>query len=179
MAINFDTLPQENPFKIPDDIYMAKIVEAAMKQGKDPNKKPYLNLKYDLFGADGRKVGSIYDIIAESDASAVQYKTGRFVRACGIPLVGSMELHDIQKLVLNKSLVVDIQTGPKTERDPNPKPQVALFNREAYYTVDEFREVWLLAHPNESFDINQGLTDTEDTEVPFNPDEKPAADTQY
>lgn len=163
MAINFDELPQSNPFVIPNDIYKAKIIEAAMKQGKDAAKPPYLNLKYGLFTADGKSAGSIYDIISESDSSVVKYKTGRFLRACGIPLVGSMELSDIAKLVLNKEIVVDIST----KAGEGERPQIDLFAREAYYTIEEFREAWLAAHPNETFDVNAGLTDSEETEVSF------------
>lgn len=142
--INFDSLPQSNPFTIPDDIYIARITEAIMKKPKDAAKPPYLNLKYELFDANGKKAGTLYDIMAESDSSVVQYKIGRFIRACGIPLTGSMELSDIAKIVMNKEIVVDIKTTSKKGEDP--RTQVDLFGREAYYMRSEFDEMYAVAH---------------------------------
>ena len=46
MAINFDTLPQENPFALPTPgLYKATIDDAEMRHNKnDATKPPYLNL---------------------------------------------------------------------------------------------------------------------------------------
>lgn len=149
MAIQFDTLPKEGPFALPKpDVYKAKIVEAEMRKAKSKNpdgtdKPPYLNLKYQLTDHDGKGCGAIFDIIAESDSSVVMYKTGRFVSACGIPLVGAMELSDIAKLVLNKEIVVDVNHDTSGSR---PRAQVDIFTREAYYPVGQFDEIYSLAH---------------------------------
>ena len=77
----------------------------------------------------------------ESDNEVVMFKMGRFIRACGIPLQGTMELKDIAKLIQNKTIVVDVTVDTKSER---PRAQVDLFTREAYYTVDEFEEIYEL-----------------------------------
>ena len=147
MAIQFDSLPKSNPFALPTpDVYKAKITEAVMKKGKDENKPPYLNLKLALVNAQGKACGSIYDIMAESDSSVVQYKLGRFLLACGIPLQGSMELSDIYKLVINKEIVVDVNHDTKSQQ---PRAQVDLFTREAYYPVGQFEEIYNLAHMND------------------------------
>lgn len=152
MAIYFDQLPKESPFALPKpDVYKAKIVEAEMRKSKTTNadgseKPPYLNLKYQLTDHTGKNCGAIYDILAESDSSVVQYKIGRFLTACGIPLVGAMELADIAKLVLNKEIAVDINHDTKGQ---TPRAQVDIFTREAYYPVGQFEEIYKLAHAEE------------------------------
>lgn len=169
MAINFDNLPQENPYALPAvGVYKAKIVEAEMKQGKDLSKPEYLNIKYTLFDKNNKNCGSLYDIISESDSSVVQYKISRFVRACGIPLVGAMELKDLAKLVKNKELALDVSYDKKSD---TPRAQVDLFSREAYYLPSEFMEIYNIVHPDEAaqdaFNANNNL-DSTDEEVPFN-----------
>ena len=145
MAINFDALPQENPFAlVPVGVYKALIVEASMKTGKDATKPPYLNLRYKLTDANGKDCGTLYDIISESDSSVVQYKIGRFIKACKIPCVGSMELSDLAKIVVNKTIVVDV--GHDTKSNP-VKAQVDLFTREAYYPEEQFEEINALVNP--------------------------------
>ena len=179
MAINFDSLPQENPFGlVPIGIYKAHIVEAAMKQGKDTSKPMYLNLRYNLTDAEGKGAGTLYDIISESDSSVVQYKIARFIKACGIPLVGSMELSDIAKLVVNKTIVVDV--GHDTKSNP-AKAQVDLFTREAYYPEAEFEEIWALANPTaqeEQADFEPAPTGDVDAAFPKAPAEVIPFDAQ-
>lgn len=176
MSINFDTLPQDNPFALPTPgLYRATITEAKMVKGKtDPNKPPYLNLKLTLYDKNNKNCGSIYDIISESDSSVVQYKTGRFLRACGIPLTGSMELPDIAKIVPGKELVVDVNhSKPKANEDKDnftPKAQIDVFSHEAYYLKNEFDEVYALLHPEDQEQADF-LADNEavgdDAERPF------------
>ena len=49
MAINFDSLPQENPFAYLNlRCIKQKLWKAEMKQGKDLSKPEYLNLKFSL-----------------------------------------------------------------------------------------------------------------------------------
>ena len=106
MAINFDKLPQENPFSLPEPgLYKATIEDAEMRHNKnDATKPPYLNMKYKLTDMQGKSKGVMFDIIAESDSSVVGYKIARFCRACGLPLQGSIELSDLAKIVRNEEL---------------------------------------------------------------------------
>ena len=168
MTINFDSLPQENPFALPEPgVYKAKIVEAEMKQGKDLSKPEYLNLKFSLTDKDGKNCGTLYDIIAESDSSVVQYKTARFIRACGLPLTGSMELKDLAKIVKGRELALDVAHDTKSER---PRAQVDLFSREAYYLASEFMDIYKLVNPEEAEEAafqQANTSDSTDAEIPF------------
>lgn len=168
MAINFDSLPQENPFALPKPgVYKAKIVEAEMKQGKDLSKPEYLNLKFSLTDKNGKSCGSLYDIIAESDSSVVQYKTARFIRACGLPLTGSMELKDLAKVVKGRELALDVSHDNKSER---PRAQVDLFSREAYYLPSEFMDIYMLVNPEEAEKAafqQANNSDSTAAEIPF------------
>ena len=62
MAINFDTLPQENPFALPTPgLYKATIDDAEMRRNKnDATKPPYLNLKYKLTDMEGKSKGVMF-----------------------------------------------------------------------------------------------------------------------
>lgn len=173
--INFDRLPQDNPFALPTPgLYRAKVVEAVMKPPKnDPTKPDYLNLKLALFDHEGKNSGNVYDIIAESDSSVVQYKTARFVRACGIPLTGSIELKDLAKLVNGKEIAVDIRhSRPRQGEDATnftPKAEVDMFSRAAYYLKDEYQEQWNLINGETPTDfglMNENVGDAEN--APFN-----------
>ena len=175
MAIQFDTLPKESPFALPKpDVYKAKIVEAEMRKAKTKNddgseKPPYLNLKYQLTDHAGKSCCAIYDILAESSSSVVQYKIGRFLTACGIPLVGSMELADIAKLVLNKEIAVDVNHDTKGQQ---PRAQVDIFTREAYYPVGQFEEIYKLAHAEDSDNTAAAPADTSFMQVPEGTEEE-------
>lgn len=182
MSINFDSLPQDNPYALPAaGLYKAKIVEAEMRAAKTKNedgsaKPDYLNLKLMLFDKNGKSHGAIYDILSESDKNAVKYKLGRFIRACGIPLAGSMELKDLAKLVRNKDIVVDVMIDKKSD---TPRAQVSLFGNECYYLPSEFDEVYnaLYGQPAADGAINEGVTgdaseqpfDATDGAAPMNP----------
>jgi hypothetical protein len=174
MAIQFDQLPKESPFALPKpDVYKAKIVEAEMRKAKSTNpdgseKPPYLNLKYQLTDHAGKGCGAIYDIIAESTSNVVMYKIGRFAQACGIPLVGSMELSDMAKLVLNKEIVIDVNHDTKGQQ---PRAQVDLFTREAYYPIGQFDEIYALAHAEDE-PMNPPTDSAAPAETPWtdNPD---------
>jgi hypothetical protein len=175
MAINFDKLPQDNPYALPaPNVYRAKIVEAEMKAPKnDPTKPDYLNIKLALFDRTNKSCGSIYDIISESDSSVVQYKVSRFIRACGIPLTGSMELKDIAKIIKGKEIAVDIRHAvPRKGDEANfkPKAEVDLFTREAYYLPTEFEEIYFIVHPDEAEEedfANNNAAVGDDEERPF------------
>ena len=172
--IQFDRLPQDNPFALPaPGLYKGQITETEMRAPKaaaaDGSKKPdYLNLKIVLTDINGTNRGSFYDIIAESTSSIAQYKLSRFLRACGIPLVGSMELKDLAKIVKGKTIVVDVNHDKPTNGN-NPKAQIDVFSHEAYYTPDEFVQVYNIINGGVAADgqINEGLADVADEEIPF------------
>lgn len=147
--INFDSIPKENPGGgIPKPgVYRATIEKAEMKEPKDPNKKPYLNVTLKLRNKDESAAGTVFDIFTESEAPTVLYKIGRFLRACGIPLQGAMELKDIAKLVLGKSVAVDIKVE-KDNRDTD-RAIVDVFSRGCYYLPSEFDEVYKKVNPEE------------------------------
>ena len=101
----------------------------------------------------------MYDGQYESDKQLTKYKLARFLQACGIPLVGTMELKDIANLVLNKDIVVDTSVD---ESGSSPKLQIDLFGREAYYPKEQFDEIWKLAHPDDD-----GFEKVPEGEEPF------------
>ena len=71
MAINFDRIPTENPFTLPEPgIYRARIAEAKMTPSKTPGKPPYIAVKYELLDKFGKKLSTVYDNIVESDRSS-------------------------------------------------------------------------------------------------------------
>ena len=164
--INLDALPQESGsnYTPKPDVYLALIEKAEMRTPKpssDGTKKPdYLSLQYRISKFDGSKAGVMFDSQYESDKQAVQYKLTRFLKACGIPLQGQMELKDIATLVLNKQIVVDTKID---ESSNQPRLQVDLFGREAYYPKEQFEEIWRLAHPEEG----DGFTAAPAGEEPF------------
>ena len=183
MAINFDKLPHDNPYALPTPgVYKAKIMEADMKAPKnDPTKPDYLNLKYTLFDKNNKNCGNIYDILSESDSSVVQYKISRFVRACGIPLTGSMELKDLAKVVKGKEIAVDVIIDKKSDQ---PRAQVDLFSREGYYLVSEFEDIYATVHPEEAEQADftaMNATSGDDTERPFDAQDggAPAGHSEY
>ena len=141
MAINFDTLPQENPFALPTPgLYKATIDDAEMRRNKnDATKPPYLNLKYKLTDMEGKSKGVMFDILSESDSPVVGYKIARFCRACGIPLQGQIELSDLAKIVKGKEILVDVKIDDTDAR--YVKAVVDIFSHEAYYQVSELESL--------------------------------------
>ena len=145
--INFDSLPTSNEYSIEADVYLAHIEKAEMRTPKEAGKPDYLSLQYRLTRHNGKKAGVMFDAQYDSDKQLMQYKLGRFLKACGIPLKGQMELKDIATLVLNKDLVVDTSIDESGSR---PRLQVDLFGRELYYPTAQFDEIWNIAHPEGS-----------------------------
>lgn len=173
--IQFDTLPQENPYALPaPGLYKGKITEAEIRasKSKDPNtgnlKPDYLNLKIALTDINGKGCGSIYDIVSESDSSVVKYKLARLLLACGIPLVGSMSLKDLAKIINGKEIAVDVNID-KPKEGNNPKAQVDLFSHEAYYPAADFVEVYNTINRGVAADgtINEGIPENAPENMPF------------
>lgn len=137
MPINFDSLPTECPNVLPEaGIYLATIAEATVKVGKTSGNE-YIELKLTLSDKTGKTYGTIYDSVMDSDKAAIQYKLGRFIRACGIPLTGSMELRDIVKLIPKKVLTVQTKIDPAKDGYA-AKAVVDLFGGEVYWKADEY-----------------------------------------
>jgi len=161
MGINFNELPNDAGFKIPDEgTYKAKIKSAEMKQGKDTSKPPYLNLCFELTTKDGDPAGKLYDIIAESDHQIVQFKLRRFVEALKLPITGEFELVDLTKVIIGKELILDVAHDKKASP---VRAQVDVFKGACYYSLDDaaaaFGEEIVI---NETPEVN--ATDAEDSE---------------
>lgn len=142
MAINFDSLPSDKPFSVPEaGTYYATIESAEMKQGKDTSKPPYLNLKYKLKTVDGKSAGTLFDIMAESEHSLVQYKLKRFLQAIGVSFEGEFELKDIAKLCVGKEIIVDtkIEEGTDGKQD---RAVVDVLTNEIYYNISEAKDIF-------------------------------------
>lgn len=142
MAINFDSLPSNKPFSVPEaGTYYATIESAEMKQGKDASKPPYLNLKYKLKTVDGKNAGTLFDIMAESEHSLVQYKLKRFLLAIGVSFEGEFELKDIAKLCVGKEIIVDTKIEEGQDGRPD-RAVVDVTTNEVYYNISEAKEVF-------------------------------------
>jgi hypothetical protein len=151
--INFDSLPNDKPYSVPKKgTYYATIQKAELKMPQDPNKKkPYLNLTLQLKTADGKSAGKIWDIISESDHDLIRYKLQRLITALEIPITGTFELKDLTKIIVNKSLIVDVTVEEKDGRPP--KGVVDIFTNEIYYPLSKASEIF--GSPNDvPFEIN-------------------------
>ena len=145
--LNLDTLPQENAFQNPDPgIYVAKVAKAEMVKSK-PNAEgvtsEYLKVVIDLLNDAGTtKVGTVFDSQFDSDKPLLQYKIGRFIKACGIPLSGQLELKDLAKIVVGKRLIVDVKIEKSEyQGKQQEKAVVDITTNEAYWHIDELAKV--------------------------------------
>lgn len=141
MAINFDRIPTENPFTLPEPgIYRARIAEAKMTPSKTPGKPPYIAVKYELLDKADRKIGTVYDNIVESDHAAVLYKTGRLILALGLNLTGNVELKDLCKIIVGKKLCMEI-THEADNRNPDDRSKdrakPKLFGSEVFWHIND------------------------------------------
>lgn len=107
--INFDSLPTSKPVQtIPAGTYTATIATAEMKKAKDPAKPDYLSVRLDILDDKGNKLGSVFDILTESEAQLARYKLHRFITALELKLT-SFELKDLTKIVVGKQFKVDLK----------------------------------------------------------------------
>ena len=139
--LNFNDLPELKPVNlIPSGTYHATVVKAEMRKPKnDPSKPYYLNLELRLKDKDGKDVGTVFDVISESDKELALYKLRRFIRATGleegIKAVGTFKLIDLQKAV-GKTVIVDV-TQQEAQNGYAAKNQVDTLSRDAYYLSTE------------------------------------------
>lgn len=155
--INFDKLPDELPKNefplIEKGIYTATIEKAEMKQPKDPNnKKPYLNLTWNIYDDNNQSLGKLYDIMTESENPYVQYKLKSFINALGVNLGQEFELKDLCKVSTGKTCKIAITIDEKSE--PN-KNTVNIFHQPPYAKV--------LVNPVEDNDTNPFVADEPST----------------
>lgn len=136
MAINFDSLPQTKPngFLIDKDFYKGTIIEAKMRTPKNGGAE-YLAVTFSLTDKDGNAKGKLWDNFFDIDKELPRYKLGRFITALRLPLSGSFELKDLCKIIVNKSVIVDVGVD---EKNTPPRNQVDVFNAEIYYHPSEW-----------------------------------------
>jgi hypothetical protein len=156
MAISFDSLPTSRPSQtIAKGSYYATIESAEMKQPKDITKPLYLNMLLALKNKEGKSVGKVYDILAESDKELVKFKLARFITALGLNtiLTGTFELADLCKIIKNKELIVDVipekQNGEETGRTV-----VDALSGGIYYPMSEASEIFKTDDANTVHIIN-------------------------
>jgi len=140
MAIHMDQLPKTKPegqsegFALPEPgLHGALIEDTQVKISTNGSGNKYIEmvLKLDM----GAKV---WDNIMESDKAALQYKLGRLITACKLPLVGSLELEDLARVIKGKRIGVDIAVKDETYKGvTKPKASVEIFAGDIFYTPEE------------------------------------------
>lgn len=134
--INFDSLPKERPTQtIPAGRYTATVGSAEMKASKDPAKPPYLSIRLDIVDVNGNKLGGVFDIFTESEASLQRYKLQRFITALNLN-IPSFELSDLTKIVVGKKLEVDLKI--EQQEGYAPRTVVDATANEIYYPFEDY-----------------------------------------
>ena len=87
---------------------LAETFRAEMKKAKDPAKPDYLSTRLDILDDKGNKLGSVFDILTESEAQLARYKLHRFLTALELKLT-SFELKDLTKIIVGKKFKVDLK----------------------------------------------------------------------
>ena len=133
--INFDNIPKEKPagFSLPTPgFHKATIVKETLKTSNNGNQYLELQLKLDS--------GSmVFDKIMDSDAPALQWKLGRLVMACKLPLAGELTLSDLGKVIHNKRLVIDVKhTENEWNGKTTTKAEVEIFANDIFYPIEEY-----------------------------------------
>ena len=153
MAINFDTLPGNNPMGqlIPEGTYYATIEKAEMKAPKNDTSKPdYLNLQYAITDADGKSYGKLFDMLTESDSDVMRYKLKRFITALEIPITGTFNLKDLTKIIVGKRFIVDITIQSDKNGQYADKSVVDVFKNEIFYPLSEATAIFGTVTPDAS-----------------------------
>ena len=175
--INFQELPKEGGSEVvKPGYYLAQITKAEMR---NPNSggKAYLSLTYDLINGSGQKVGSIRDGQFDSQTNALRYKLRRFMEAHGLQTMVTFELADLAKLVLNRSMVIDIENAPDSRDKGKPlaeqrmQAQPKIFGSEIYWPAGEFQKLLqeIGQTPEKVMDPEDFPFDAADGEVPAAP----------
>ena len=135
MAINMNSLPTEKGSTfaiIPKGSYIAKIVKAEMKTPKSGG-NDYFSAECDITDpASNTSMGKFWINLFESEANLPRYQLRRFIEALRLNIQGEFELKDLTKMVLNKSLVIDICPEDK----PDPQRSVVDISAECFYPLN-------------------------------------------
>lgn len=135
MPIHLDQLPSERPeanFKLLDaGTYEFVIEKAEIKVSNNGNEYMQVTLVTD----DGDK---LWDNIMYTDNPHVQFKFTRFLRACKVPLQGSLEFKDIKVLVEGARVKADVIQEEQTYKgNTQTRNIIDLFNGDCYYPIDD------------------------------------------
>lgn len=136
-TINMNSIPDKKPAMnniIPKGSYIAKIVKAEMRQGKDESKPPYFSAECDITDpASNTGMGKFWIMLFESEAPLCRFQLGRFIKALHLNIQGEFELKDLTKMVVGKSLVIDI--CPDDEANPQ-RSQVDI-SADCFYPLND------------------------------------------
>lgn len=133
--INFDSLPNTKPVQtIPAGTYTAVVATAEMKKAKDPAKPDYLNMRLEILDDKGNKLGSIFDILTESEASLARYKLKRFITALDLKLT-NFELKDLTKIIVGKTFKVDLKI--ESQEGYASRTVVDALSNKIYYALSD------------------------------------------
>lgn len=139
MAIIFKHLSNERPngnteTAVTPGRYLALIKKAEMRTGSNGE---YLNLLLELQDENKHQIGTVYDILKDSQHPLQQYKLRRILEATDVfqHLKDSeLELKDLIKLIQGKYIEVDVRIEPEKNGYPE-KPVVDAYKDEIYYPV--------------------------------------------
>lgn len=136
MPINFDALPSQKPngYLIDPGFYKGTILKAEMRTPKSGG-NPYLNVEYQLMRYDGTSAGKFWDMIFDIDKDLPRYKLAQFIKALKLPITGVFELRDLCKIIVGKSLIIDVGVDEKSDR---PRNIVEVFKNEIFYPVEQW-----------------------------------------
>lgn len=108
--INFDRLPTSigtDFAPLPEGEYEAKIMKAEMRTPQDPRKPDYLSVQWGVF-ENGKRTGTVFDIMTESEKAIPLYKLRCLIEAMGLNLT-RFELKDLTKVLPGKRAMINIE----------------------------------------------------------------------
>ena len=131
MPINFDNIPGSASTIVPEGLYRAVVEKAEMRPAWDAADPFELNVTMQLFDKTGKSFGRFFETFKDTEKTPHPFKIGRFIKACGLNLTGSVELKDIAKLITGKEVIVDISHYVKP--DQSIKVQSNAFGSKGCY----------------------------------------------
>lgn len=138
--IHFNELPDTGSMNtLIEGKHKVRIENAEMKQPKDINKPPYLNITLQVIDDSGNSIGKIWDILSESDKPLVMFKLKRFIIGFGIPITGDFELKDLCKVVKGKEAYAELKI--QTSDAYPDKTVVDATKDDIYYPIDAVEAV--------------------------------------
>lgn len=126
MAINFKKLATTGATNaiFPEGKYYSTITKAELKTSKSGNE--YLNLMYEVYNKDQKKLGVVWDKIMDSDKALLQFKLRRFIMGFEIPIGedDEFELSDLVKIVTGRSAIVDYKLTKDEQFGDRMEPNI-------------------------------------------------------